>query len=209
MALAPINGNAVPRPAIVFFEAPDVLPRDGDAMRIRPNGRGVTDPFLDLRWRPLAARQVTPGMLVECLYNARDEWVVVEPLQVRPQDFNLVMSWLPTPPYGQAEMEAYVNDAAHHGASMTDHVILPAFVSDGRTRANLVVGVPLDAPDFDRFQGRGEIVFTVTGTRILPWDGRLYNGIGYKWWVLPFVTVDVPGAGFMSPSDYFSVFLPY
>ena len=84
------DGEAPTRPSNIFFIAPAVLPRSSTALRLRPNN-AADGPLLDLNFNPVAARQITPGMLVECLYSLQHRWTIVEPLPPRIQDYAIAV----------------------------------------------------------------------------------------------------------------------
>ena len=177
------GANIVGSNANILFRVPAVTPRVATEL----TGRVGTDSGLivrDLQGRRISARDLTPSALSAVFYAAGSPGSLrfVEPLPVRPQDFTLVASWLPDPPYDQAAFEAYVSDPANHVTSNTAVVTQVAptdYTTRTRTFVQRVIGLPLDAPDVAGIQQSrgGQVGFTHIG----PWDGREFQGTPLKW----------------------------
>ena len=152
-----------------------------------------------------------PGALYEILAHASptQQYRLTEPIPVRRQDFNVVISWLPdTPLNNQTEFEAAV-DSADAAASMAAFVTMPEITGSRDTNEFAALGVPMDAPDLDEDEtysypvGQGETP-VITLVRVAAWDGWRYMGTAYKWWSLGSLRV----AG-VENTRYQVGFLPY
>ena len=170
-----------PRPSILYAHMPAALDRAADDLTMLVDG--VEYHVVDTLGGGVAARLLTPSALAGFLWRSGDAQSL-EILETRPQDFGVVMTWLPeTPIDNQAVFEAYVDMPISHGTSMTAEVALPAYTDpDGRTRVFYGIGVPLDAPDVGEVGLVGGLSGGRVGTRVAAWDGWRFMGTGYKWW---------------------------
>ena len=173
--------------ATILFRIPSVTTRGATKLTGSVVTDSVTDSGLivrDLLDRRIRARDLTPNGLYLVLYAAGSPGSLrfIEPLPVRPQDFDIVASWLPQPPFDQAAFEAYVSDAANHATSDTSSItqVAPADYATRTSRSvSRAIGLPLDAPDIAVIQPTrgGQVGFTHIG----PWDGREFQGTPLKW----------------------------
>ena len=198
--------------SIVFFQAPAAaaLPRDAGDMRLVLNASGNRSwsaPLFRIGGtRRVQARHLRPLSLLQCLFHRGTRATLVEPLDPRPQDFDLVIAWLPEPPFDtQAVFEAGV--AAGAADSATNAVSLPNAPAGvgGTDRRFVVVGVPVVAPDIGRLRteppGQGEIsVPLIRWTFADSWE---YSSTPYKWWSIGLVL------GSLAGREYRAEFLPY
>ena len=199
--------------AKILFRIPAVTPRGATELTARVVTGSGTDSGLivrDLRDRRILARDLVPNGLYLALYatGSPGSLRLVEPLPVRPQDFDIVASWLPQPPFDQAAFEAYVSDAANHATSDTSSItqVAPADYATRTSRSvSRAIGLPLDAPDIAVIQPTrgGQVGFTHIG----PWDGREFQGTPLKW----FNMGPVPVADFFADYTitYMIEFAPY
>ena len=191
-----------PRPSIIYCIGPVDLDRAADDLTMLVDG--VEYDLVDVVAGNVAARLITPAGLVGVLWRS-GEARMLEILDPRPQDFDVVMTWLPeTPIDNQAVFEAYVDMPISHGESMTAEVALPSYTdSDGRTRVFYGIGVPLDAPDVGEVGMVGGLSGGRVGTRVASWDGWRFMGTPYKWWSF--------GRGGITSvvATYHVMFLPY
>ena len=199
--------------ANILFRIPAVTPRGATELTARVVTGSGTDSGLivrDLLGRHLRARDLTPNGLYLVLYAAGSPGSLrfVEPLPVRPQDFDIVASWLPQPPFDQAAFEAYVSDPANHATSDTSTITQVAPTDYATRTVNFVqrvIGLPLDAPDVAVIQPTrgGQVGFSHIGS----WDGREFQGAPFKW----FNMGPVPVADFFADYTitYMIEFAPY
>ena len=176
------------RPSTLVWTAPGagVLVRDGDPLWLTINGSTVLD-LNSVDGVRVAARDITPGQLLSGVVGRATSTVtLVEPLGPRPQDFRVVIAWMPEPPFNtQAVFEAAV--AANSAQSALDDptVTLPAApsgVGDDDLRF-VAFGVPMDAPDIQAIMSEPGHLGTATyGATRWPFaDGFEYGGTAYKW----------------------------
>lgn len=178
-----LAGEALPHPSIIYFLAPRVLPRDADPILIETNGQNQGD-LLDITQNPVAARLITPFMLVQVLYNRISNYIIVEPLPPRRQDFLLVC----VASYDDDQLtQTEVDNAGSDGptTSMTSAGSFPEYGPfDPRQTVYFFVGVPQNVPDI--VEGHyGRVPTAGTGgalDRVDQFDSITYNGIAYKWW---------------------------
>ena len=169
-----------PDQMLLFMRLPFAIPRTDRNLTARIGAQNVERPLVGINGGAVKPRELTPGALHGMLIDTGAARFV-EVLPPRPQDYTLVVSWLPQPPYDQAQFEAFVSDPANHGTSTTDMVTVPAWTgTDGNAQVGRVFGAPLDAPDLDFI----ETTSIVSSSRITPWDGREFMGTPYKWWNL-------------------------
>ena len=181
-----------PFPSLVYLLTPNDIDRAADDLEMQINGdTSRVREVVDFRGDALAARDLDPGALYEILAHASptQQYRLTEPIPVRRQDFNLVISWLPdTPINNQSAFEAAV-DSADAAASMTAFVTMPVITGNRDANEFAALGVPMDAPDLDEDEtysypvGQGETP-VITLARVTAWDGWRYMGTEYKWWSL-------------------------
>ena len=197
--------TAPPRPSIIYCIAPVDLDRSAEDLNMMVDG--VEYQLVDVVAGNVAARLLTPAGLVGVLWRS-GEARLLEIMEPRPQDFDIVVSWLPapTPNVGieQPDFEAYV-DGAFAGESATATVTLPAYPgTDGRTRVGRVMGVPEDAPPFlVTTAAPNQPRLAVEATRVSAWDGWRYMGDPFIWFSLGSTT------GLTDPRDFTAEFQPY
>ena len=174
-----------PFPSLVYLLTPNDLDRAADDLELRINGDvSRVRPVVDFRGDPLAARDLDQGALYEVLatFGPAQQYRMTEPVLPRLQDFDIVASWLPQPPYDQAAFEAYVSDPDNHATSDTSSITQVAPTDYAARTVDFVqrvIGLPLDAPDVAVIQQSrgGQVGFTHIG----PWDGREFMGSPMKW----------------------------
>ena len=179
----------LPDYALLYGRLPPTLPRKPDFLMVRAAGQGGPSIAHELRQvdgGEVAIRDLTPNCLHGFfLSRGSGTFRIVDALSPRPQDFPLVLCWLPagtTFPVPQADFEAAVAAGdSSVSTSMTSTADIPTGAGLARV---LAFGVPLDAPDIESAVG----YVTDTGirpgsiARWTPWDGFRYGGTAYKWW---------------------------
>ena len=186
--------------SVVYFLAPTVLPRDADSIRVTVNGHAGR-PLRDLNVQPVAARDITPGMLIQTLYNFNNHYVIVEPLGQRPQDFDIVVTWhdgprSPAPVTG----DLTAAEASAGDSFSTSLVTLPSYPGT-ETFAWPYFGVPDDAPDISLIEYENSFTtqsFEATG------DTLPVGGVPHKWY-----RFQTRFSGSAARNEYRILFAPY
>ena len=176
------GANIVGSNANILFRVPAVTPRVATEL----TGRVGTDSGLivrDLQGRRISARDLTPSALYAAFYAAGSPGSLrfVEPLPVRPQDFNILVARV-YQPYTADNVAAQLASGTPYA---TNDVQSPADTMPGTTNS-LGFGVPDFAPDIDR-------VFPLVPLGVTGYSANGPNyaytmpigGITYKWWFGP------------------------
>ena len=113
---------SVPDQMLLFFRLPFVIPRTTRNLTARIGAQNRELPVVGIDGGTIKPRDLTPGALHGMLIDTGGARFV-EVIPPRPQDFEVVMAWLPEVPINnQAVFEAYVDIPGNHGVSMTPDV---------------------------------------------------------------------------------------
>ena len=172
-------GGAEPPPSsIIYWVAPDPLPRDADRVRVSANG-GYPGYLVSLDDVFLGARDITPGELIQTLRNAANRYLVIEPLRPRARDFDIAVARVYVPHDDLANIMVQLETATLFGPD-----VLPESVADTRPGVSNVLGfgVPVSAPDFADIKPVIPLGISayVAHNNALDW-GVQFNGELYKW----------------------------
>ena len=170
--------------SILYLFAPSPMPRDAGNAVLSLNG-GADHTLVDISGNIIAPRLIEPGRLLQGILNPTGGFFrLVEPLEVRPQDFPIVMAFghIPSGESTPLPFSIVESQLAAGVSSMGSTLDYPA----GETSESFIwFGVPLDAPDLDaRVQNlAGGLSATFNIARLTIYDGVMFNGTGMKlWW---------------------------
>ena len=172
-----------PAPCLIYFALPDVIGREDVNLRLSPNGRERVLQEIVSVTALTKARDLTPGALLSVVAQpgAAGRYVIIEPLPVRPQDFDLAVGWIHlrnAPPLDE-EIAALIGVTVPRFRSQDFNV--PAHPADPNTRDYIWVGVPDDTPNIDivRRPGTRGLPMVQIDTSVL--GNPMFNGVQYKW----------------------------
>ena len=148
-------------------------------------------PVVGIDGGTIKPRDLTPGALQGMLIDTGAARFV-EVIPPRPQDFNVVLFWVPDIvfPVQQSDFESAAA-GSDHSVSDTPVIAIPTITPSTRSGVFLVLGVPLDAPDINT----GDVLNVDSGRQLtgatggwrpdpIPlWRGWEYMGTPFKWWL--------------------------
>ena len=205
VTVAELQGLNVPKPSLLFLFAPAVLPRNAAQVELHITNAlpGQQVPIFSLTGDEIAARDITPGMLLEGIFSRGGRHTLTEPLPPRPQDFSLVAAWVDQDPATADPTPGAVTAAvvAAGASSMTPAVMIPAYPG-AATSAYLYFGVPDVAPDIAemlRVGATGQLAIEAAP------DTTEIGGETGKWWR----TTSRVSVSSLPGRSYRAVYAPY